>query len=139
MTYSPTKEAFVERAAQGNLIPVWRELLADRDTPVSAYERLRSALHREHGAVPMFLLESVEGGENIARYSFLGWQPRTLMVHHSGQVELRHSDGTCERYDAPDGLEALRQHMSRYRPVPDPALPPFFGGAVGYIGYDAIS
>jgi anthranilate synthase component 1 len=139
MTYSPTKEAFVERAAQGNLIPVWRELLADRDTPVSAYERLRSALHREHGAVPMFLLESVEGGENIARYSFLGGQPRTLMVHHSGQVELRHSDGTCERYDAPDGLEALRQHMSRYRPVPDPALPPFFGGAVGYIGYDAIS
>ena len=138
MTCSPNKEDFLQRASRGNLVPVWRELLADQETPVSAYERLRSALRRNHGPVPMFLLESVEGGENIARYSFLGGRPRTLLIHRQGRVELRHSDGTREAYEAPDGLEALQRYMERYRPVPDPALPPFFGGAVGYIGYDAV-
>ncbi len=137
--YLPDKKTFLERAKRGNLIPVYRELLADQETPLSAYERLRSALRREAGPdVPTFLLESVEGGDHIARYSFMGGRPRVLFTHKDGEVELTHADGAKERFSNPDGLGALKDLMSRYRPVPDPALPPFFGGAVGYISYDAI-
>ena len=136
---SPDKATFLARARKGNLVPVWRELLADQETPLSAYERLRGALREEAGEdVPTFLLESVEGGEHIARYSFLGGRPRLVFAHRDGQVELTRHDGTREVYADPDGLGALKRLMSRYRPVPDPSLPPFFGGAVGFIGYDAI-
>ena len=74
--YVPDKKTFLEKAREGNLIPVWRELLADQDTPVSAYERLRTAL-REGDAKPYtFLLESVEQGIQVGRYSFVGVSPR---------------------------------------------------------------
>jgi anthranilate synthase component 1 len=74
MKCTPDKSTFLAKAKRGTLVPVWRELLADQETPVSAYERLR----RHFAGAPTFLLESVEGGEHIARYSFLGGAPRCL-------------------------------------------------------------
>jgi len=135
---TPDKKTFLERATQGNLVPVWCELLADLDTPVSAYERLRAALRDQDELSGTFLLESVEGGETIARYSFLGGSPRILFVNRGSRIEIRHTGGKVENHDGKDALSLLKTLMDGYRPVPDPALPPFFGGAVGYIGYDAV-
>ena len=137
--YAPDKATFLERARQGNLIPVWREFLADQETPVLAYERLRTALGREGKAAGAFLLESVEGGEHIARYSFLGGAPHAVLRARGRRVEITYADGRNEVLDDVEPLEALKAHMARYIPVPDPALPRFFGGAVGYIGYDAVA
>ncbi len=136
--HTPDKATFLKRAESGNLIPVWRELLADQETPVSAYERLRRALEARGQGDYTFLLESVEGGEHIARYSFLGGCPLAVFRDHGDRVEVEHRDGRAETLEGVPGLEAIKSHMSRYRPVADPALPPFYGGAVGYIGYDAI-
>ena len=135
MNCTPDKAAFLAKAKPGALVPVWRELLADQETPVSAYERLR----RHFAGAPTFLLESVEGGEHIARYSFLGGAPRCLFRSFGRRVELDYSDGRHEVKEDVDALETLRGIMAKFTPVPDPALPRFFGGAVGYIGYDAIS
>ncbi len=139
MSCIPDKAEFIKRAARGNLIPVWRELLADQDTPVSAYERVRAALRAADPRAHTFLLESVEGGEHIARYSFLGGHPRVTFRATGRTVEFTHADGHRETMKDVDPLDVLREHMTRYRPVPDPALPRFLGGAVGYIGYDAVA
>ncbi|MDV2502490.1 MAG: anthranilate synthase component I [bacterium] len=117
-------------AKEGNLIPVYREIMADLETPVSAYLKI--------GGAYSYLLESVEGGEKWARYTFLGGDPevvvsskgRTLTVVRNGVEETR----TIET----DPLEALEEMLSAYRPVPTEGLPRFFGGAVGYIGYDMV-
>ncbi len=137
--YSPDKKTFLERAQRGNLIPVWREFLADQETPVLAYERLRTALVNEGKAQGAFLLESVEGGEHIARYSFLGGAPRALFRSYGRRVEIEDADGHVDVQEDVEPLSALKTYMARYQPVPDPELPRFFGGAVGYIGYDAVA
>ncbi|MBU1694556.1 MAG: anthranilate synthase component I [Verrucomicrobia bacterium] len=139
MSCFPDKKAFLEKAKRGNLVPVWRELLADEETPVSAYERVRRAA-RARGVMPhSFLLESVEGGEHVARFSFIGGVPRAIFRATGRTVEIETPDGRRERLENVDPLDTLRAHMARYRAVPDPALPRFFGGAVGYIGYDAVA
>ena len=135
MNCTPDKSTFLTKAKRGTLVPVWRELLADQETPVSAYERLR----RHFAGSPTFLLESVEGGEHIARYSFLGGAPRCLFRSYGRRVELEFADGRREVKEDVDALDVLRDLMAKYQPVPDPALPRFFGGAVGFIGYDAIT
>ncbi|MCS6771441.1 MAG: anthranilate synthase component I [Kiritimatiellae bacterium] len=135
----PDRTDFLQKATRGNLVPVWREVLADQETPVSAYEKLRRLVRSRGGSGQTFLLESVEGGEHIARYSFLGGAPHAIFEARGDRCVTRFADGRVESVFAPDPLTALRELMSRYRPVPDPALPRFFGGAVGYIGYDAIS
>jgi len=135
MNCTPDKSTFLAKAKHGTLVPVWRELLADQETPVSAYERLR----RHFAGAPTFLLESVEGGEHIARYSFLGGAPRCLFRSFGRRVELEFSDGRREVKEDVDALDVLRDLMAKYQPVPDPALPRFFGGAVGFIGYDAVT
>ena len=139
MSYLPDLPTFKARARQGNLIPVWKELLADQDTPVSAYDRLREGLRRQGRPITTFLLESVEGGAKIARYSFLGGSPRLLFRSEGRRVHITRADGDSEQFDDVDPLDCLRGVMSKFRPVIDPDLPRFFGGAVGYIGYDAIS
>lgn len=139
MKYFPDKSAFLRNAARGNLIPVWREVLADQETPVSAYEKLRRHLRVRDGSAQTFLLESVEGGEHIARYSFLGGGPHALFESWGERCLTTFANGRVEETRASDPLAALRALMARYRPVPDPALPRFFGGAVGYVGYDAIA
>ncbi len=139
MTYQPDRPTFLKRADLGNLVPVWRELVLDEETPVSIYERFRRALRRGGGAPHTFLLESVEGGEHIARYSFIGGAPRLTFRARGRRVEITPADGPPRIIEDADPLAELRRLMSAYRPVPDPALPRFFGGAVGYIGYDAVA
>jgi len=139
LSYYPDKNTFIEKTVQGNLIPVWKELLADQDTPVSAYERIRSALRAQDPNAHCFLLESVEGGEHIGRFSFIGGSPRVIFRASGRTVEIQQADGTTETLTDVDPLDTLKAHMARYKPVPDPALPRFFGGAVGYLGYDAVS
>lgn len=138
MSVYPDKETFLNKAEQGNLIPVWKEILADQETPVSAYERVRTFLREKDHASHTWLLESVEGGEHIGRYSFIGGNPRAILRARGTATELTEG-GQTTRLPQTDPLDALRAYMSRYRPVRDPALPRFTGGAVGFIGYDMVS
>jgi anthranilate synthase component 1 len=115
--FTPSKTEFLEYAKHGNLIPVYREIIADAETPVSAYQKLLKT-------GPSFLLESVEGGERIGRYSFIGTNPSTVI-----RVAQRSGD---------DALRAVELEMSKYKPVTIPGLPRFTGGAVGFIGYEYI-
>ena len=144
--YSPTLEEFLKLAAQGNLIPVTRQLLADVETPLSAYRKIR-------GAGESFLFESVEGGEHLGRYSFVGCNPRAVIRQVGSRVELIENGKVVETLAvqpeaaagspgaAPglrDGLAAVERVMKRYHAVPVPGLPRFTGGAVGFIGYEFI-
>jgi len=139
MTYQPDRKTFLDRAAAGNLVPVWRELVLDEETPVSIYDRFRRALQRGGGSPYTFLLESVEGGEHVARYSFIGGAPRLLFRAQGRRVELDPAEGPTTVIEDTDPLGELCRLMAGYRPVPDPALPRFYGGAVGYLGYDAVA
>jgi anthranilate synthase component I len=111
-------------------VPVFAELPADLDTPLSAYLRLRPGPYA-------FLLESVEGGEKWARYSFLGSDPLVVLTAKNGRITLRRS-GRTERVPDGDPLEALRTLLKEFRPVAVPGLPRFQGGAVGFLGYDMV-
>jgi anthranilate synthase component 1 len=116
-----------------NLLPVVRELPADLETPVSVYLKLA-------GQGPSFLLESVTGGEQVARYSFIGLNPSQAFVLRDGAME-RHSAQGMEKYALEAGmdpLDALRAEIARYHPVPVPGLPRFSGGLVGYLSYDVV-
>ena len=114
----PTLEEVKKLQAQGNVIPVYKSVIADFLTPVSAFLKLEK--DRSHA----FLLESIEGGERIARYSFLGGDPFLIKRYHDGQPA--------------DFMENLRATMARFESVQLPNLPPFTGGAVGYFGYDMV-
>jgi anthranilate synthase component 1 len=127
----PTKSEFLKLAGRGNLVPVYREVLADMETPVLAYEKLR-------GRGPAFLLESVEGGEHIGRYSMLGANPNITLVQRGHTVVVREGRQSKRVRFQRDPLEVVEQVMSRYKPVPVPGLPRFCGGAVGYLGYEFI-
>src|SRR4051812_45098018 len=155
--YSPKLDEFQKLATQGNLIPVTRRLLADIETPLSAYRKIR-------GAGESFLFESVEGGEHIGRYSFVGCNPRALIPQSGNCVEIIENGKTVETFtvdkNAPthsspsplrsggegrgevapraqgentlvrDGLEVVERVMKKYRAVPVAGLPRFTGGAV---------
>lgn len=128
---APDFSTFERLAAQGTVIPVYRELLADMETPLGIYARLAS-----HGHA--FLLESVEGGENIARYSFISSAPRAVFTATDRHVTYREGERT-EMYEVPDSPVAeLRRRMQQYRAVRLPELPRFTGGAVGYLSYDVV-
>jgi anthranilate synthase component 1 len=144
--YSPTLEEFLKLAAHGNLIPVTCQLLADVETPLSAYRKIR-------GPGESFLFESVEGGEHIGRYSFVGSNPRAVIRQTGATVELIENGKVIETFGiqaeaaagtpAPaaslrDGLAVVERVMKRYRAVPAAGLQRFTGGAVGFIGYEFI-
>jgi anthranilate synthase component I len=127
---APTFEQFSEYSQRGNIIPVYKAVTADLLTPVLAYLKIESAHPNA------FLLESIEGGEKIARYSFLGVNPY-LTISASGEiVEIVRSGETIKRKG--QLLDVLRKVTDRYRPVTLPGLPPFAGGAVGYFAYDTV-
>jgi anthranilate synthase component 1 len=128
---SPTREEFRALATRGNLVPIYAELAADLDTPLSAFLRLRPGPYA-------FLLESVEGGEKWARYSFLGSDPLMVFTAQGSRVTLRHADGHTEQMATTNPLEGLRSVLSRFTPVPVPGLPRFQGGAVGFFSYDIV-
>jgi anthranilate synthase component 1 len=124
-----TFEQFVELARRGTFVPVWKELVADLITPVSAF--IKIAEHSDYA----FLLESVEGGEQVARYSFLGKDPFLVLRSHHGHAVLERG-GRVEQLDE-SFVTVLRRLMSEYRAPYVPDLPRFTGGAVGFFGYDA--
>jgi anthranilate synthase component 1 len=144
--YSPTLAEFLELARQGNLIPVTRRLLADLETPLSAYRKIK-------GAGESFLFESVEGGEHLGRYSFVGCNPRAVIRQNGARVEILENGKVVEAFatraarpgvpaaELPvvrDGLEIVERALKKYRAVPLPGLPRFTGGAIGFIGYEFI-
>ncbi len=132
---SPTREEFWKNRQQGNLIPVWREVLADMETPVSAFRKIAG------GRPNSFLLESVEGGERLARYSFLGSDPFLIFRSKGDTATITEGDQTetlTLKAGERDPLHVLKDLLGRYTYVPSPELPPFVGGAVGMIGYDTV-
>ena len=138
--YYPTQSEFLTLARQGNLIPVTRRILADLETPLSAYRKIR-------GQGESFLFESVEGGEHVGRYSFVGCTPRAVIRQTGDRVEVIENGKVLEHYavsrepgdrTVPDGLTVVERVMKGYRPVTVPGLPRFTGGAVGFIGYEFI-
>jgi anthranilate synthase component I len=128
--YYPSFDAFKAKANQGNLIPVYREIMADLETPVAAFLKL------DRGDFS-FLLESVEGGEKWGRYCFLGGEPSIVFQSKGRRVEITR-DGQTEVQEGVDPLEALKQLMGEFHPVEVEGLPRFFGGAVGYLSYDMV-
>ncbi len=113
-------------------MPVFAELPADLDTPLSAYLRLRPGPYS-------FLLESVEGGEKWARYSFLGTDPLMVLTAKDGRIRVQRSGGrVVERLPDGNPLAAVRDLLRQFQPVSVPGLPRFQGGAVGYLAYDMV-
>src|ERR1043166_6224520 len=140
---SPTLDDFLKLAEQGNLIPVTCRILADIETPLSAYRKIR-------GQGESFLFESVEGGEHLGRYSFVGCNPRAIVRQFNDRVEIlesgkvvkgfavRNPSASSNGQTVKDGLEAVSEIMGKYKAVAVPGLPRFTGGAVGFIGYEFI-
>ncbi len=139
----PELDEFLDLAKQGNLIPVTTRILADFETPLSAYKKIS-------GEGDSFLFESVEGGEHLGRYSFVGCNPRTVIRQTANRIEVIQDGRVVEKYAIPvkenedcdkcvqDGLEVIEKVLARYSAVPLPGLPRFTGGAVGFIGHEFI-
>lgn len=133
MHIHPTKEVFASLAKDGNVIPVYTDLMADFETPVSAYAKLKDA-------GPSYLLESVEGGETLSRYSFIGCRPRKIFVCGAATTEIRVPGRPSEIVPTPaDPLTLIENEMRDHRPVALPGLPRFIGGAVGFIAYEYVT
>ncbi len=128
----PDFEQFKRRTSEGTIIPVVKTLLADTETPVSAYLKIRDR------STFNFLLESVEGGEKVARYSFLGADPFMIFRSRGRSGTVRDLNTGKERRFDGDPIRELRSIMSRYKTVDFPGLPRFTGGGVGYFAYDAV-
>lgn len=128
---TPSLDVFRRKAEEGNLIPVYREILADTETPVSAFLKMKQGNFA-------YLLESVEGGEKWGRYSFLGANPSIIVKGQGRHVEVTR-DGKVEQIAANGNpLLVLKKILSEFKPVEIEGLPRFFGGAVGYIGYNTV-
>ncbi|MHB9130285.1 MAG: anthranilate synthase component I [Armatimonadota bacterium] len=130
---SITRDAFRQLAQEYNLIPVFREILGDLHTPVSAFHKLDDGRFA-------YLLESVEGGETVGRYSFMGGAPSITMSSKAREVTIEQQGQVVTRpLDAgEDPLHILKSLMRQYRVAKVPGLPKFYGGAVGYFGYDVV-
>ncbi len=126
----PGFREFQRLAKQGNLIPVYDVFSADLLTPVSAYLRIAQ------GARYSFLLESVEGGEKIARYTFAGAHPEEIFRYANGACVLEGRDRII--WEERDPISFLRERVERFRPVRLPGLPPLVAGAIGYFSYDMV-
>src|SRR5512135_521222 len=116
----PSFTEVLSLAASGNLVPIYRELSADLDTPVSVYLKLAG-----HGA--SFLLESVEGGEQVGRYSFIGIEPNAVLSFNR-RLYTRRSNSYTTTADLPEGkdpLHVLQEELARFTPVTLPGLPRF--------------
>ncbi|MBN1555806.1 MAG: chorismate-binding protein, partial [Phycisphaerae bacterium] len=134
--YYPNFDEFLKLSEKGNTIPVYRQLLADALTPVTAYQRLAQPL----GYAPAshaFLLESVVGGEKIARYSFVAANPEATFTARRDEITIQR-DGQTETITSHDPLKELQKLLEPHQGIHLPGLPPFTGGVVGYAAYDMI-
>ncbi len=127
----PSLDEFLRLARRGNVIPVYREILADFETPLSAYLKLE-------GRGPAYLLESVEQGEHLGRYSFIGASPAMVVEARGRELQLKSRHENRRWTTTTDPLRELQSLLNRYRSVPVPGLPRFSGGFVGYTGYDTV-
>ena len=127
----PSLESFVSLSAQGNVIPVYTQLAADFETPLSAYLKIRDGAHA-------FLLESAESTEKGGRWSIVGSRPKRTFEAREKTLTVR--EGSTVRWiEAHDDILAeLQRQMAAYTPVPHGAIPPFYGGILGYLSYDAV-
>ena len=116
--YYPSLEEVKKHRKEGNLMPVYREIVADLETPVSAFLKINQGGYS-------FLLESIEGGQRLARYSFIGTEPYRML--------------TTRGEDKADSLPLIAEELSKYKIVPISGLPRFCGGAVGYLSYEAVT
>lgn len=121
MAYNPTSKEFKQLSKEYNLIPIYKEIRADLDTPLSIYLKLAKNSYS-------FLLESITGGENLARYSIIGINPRKII-----------KTGKNEKLGEVDPLLEVKNEINSYKVPEIKKLPPFTGGAVGYISYDSVS
>lgn len=127
----PDFSQFAQLASTGNFIPVYQEWVADLDTPVSAWYRV--CANQPYN----FLLESVEGGESIGRYSFLGCDPVWILEAHGDHTVQKWRDGTIQEFIG-DPFQALQDCLQPYHPVKLPQLPAGIGGLFGFWGYELI-
>lgn len=130
--YFPDIDTFRAAAQSADVVPVYRQLLADRLTPVSAFELL--AKGQDHG----FLLESVVGGEQVARYSFIATNPSVVYQVSEGRATVTRAGGAAREHRTADPLADLEKLLGSSHYHRDKALPAFTGGLVGYAGYDTI-
>jgi len=128
--YFPNLSEFKKLSKKGNLIPVYKEILADTDTPVSAFMKLNNSKN-------CFLLESVEGGEKWARYSFIGLNPSLIFKSRGEKVTLI-KNSKKEVIESSNPLSILQGIMQQFKPVELEGLPRFYGGAVGFMSYDMV-
>ncbi len=128
---TPTLDEFAELAKRGNVIPIFAEFIADGETPVSAFRKL------DRGGYS-FLFESTEKNDVSGRFSFVGVEPRVIIRSHGHDFRLIERGNERRLQMSSDPLDELRKFMARYRFVSRPELPRFAGGAVGFLGYEAI-
>jgi anthranilate synthase component 1 len=132
MNIYPSSSEFEKLSTQGNIVPVYADLMADFETPVSAYAKLS---HEK----PCFLFESIEGGEHLSRYTFIGFSPRKIVTAWEKETIIEHADGRKETLATPeDPLSLIEEEIKLCKPVNLPGMPPFMGGAVGYVGYEYV-
>jgi len=131
MTTFPSLEGYREFSKRFDIVPVYRRLLSDHLTPVSAFRLL------DDGTSSAGLFESVIGGEKIGRYSFIAVGPRARVVAYGSKVQF-HSQGQIEEFECQDPLEFLSKQLGNQSIAAVPELPPFVGGAIGYAGYDVV-
>ncbi len=131
MKKKPLFSDFSEMSKQGNLIPVYQELLADIETPVSAYLKVR-------GNSYSYLLESADGGSRWGRYSFIGYKPFLSILSRDNNVEIHTGEKKEIIKDVKNPFDILKEVSKKYIPVMSDDLPPFQGGLVGYVNYDLI-
>jgi anthranilate synthase component 1 len=131
MKTKPSFSEFKAMAEQGNLIPVYQELLADTETPVSTYLKIRDKAYS-------YLLESADSGTKWGRYSFIGYKPYLTIISRGKDVEIREGDKNEALSDVSNPLLVLRQISEKFRQVTIRGLSPFQGGLVGYFNYDVV-
>jgi len=127
----PSKKEFIRLSKQGNLIPVYKDILADFDTPLSSFLKIDKGRYS-------YLLESVEGGERLARYSFMGSNPSLVFKSKGRKIEVYEPDLSETWTTDTDPLDEIKKIMKRYKCVKVEGLPRFYGGLVGYMGYDTV-
>ena len=127
----PSLDEFGGLTTRGNVIPVWAELTADYETPLSAFEKIA-----ESG--PRFLFESAEMTSHAGRYSFMGAHPRAVITARGNTVTILEKGETRQFETTSNPLRDLEEYMSAFKPVPSAKLPVFSGGAVGYLAYDMV-
>lgn len=128
---SPSRSDFADQAATANVVPVWTEIVADGDTPVTAFAKLG-------GQAPSFLLESAEQNDQVGRYSFLGTGARLTISARDKMVAVTENGRTRTYLAERDPLAEVEALMAGYRTVPETGLPGFHGGVVGYLSYDCV-